>query len=495
MTDITMRQLLQAGVHFGHQTRYWVPTMAPYIFGVRNKIHIINLEKTLPLLNEAMNYLGKITAQGGKVLFVGTKRQAGALVKEQAMQCGTPYVNHRWLGGMLTNFKTVQKSITRLTVLEKQFEVGVTGLNKKEELTLARERIKLDRTLAGIKTMPGLPDVLFIIDVEHEYIAVAEAKKLGIPVVAVVDTNCSPKDIDYIIPGNDDSRKAIELYLRAAAQVISDAKIAARAVAATTASDDYVEIDEAGAIVGADDGDRAKVKRPVRNPVVPAVADGAPEAKTVTRRVATKKIVLKQPATDTAVKAVTPTKATTAATLTLAKPVKAAAVTETSTTAMKPAKVKDTEKSSVAVESAKAAAVDTEKSAAIAKPAKATVVKEKPSVPETAAKDKEPAQPHYRLTKTGLKYNPGKTAKNHQLNWRLMRPLFGEAGDQAVPHTTLVGLQARTPLREATIEKENHVAFIGYAIRSGWVERVADAASAKATLKATPKSPPKSQDS
>ena len=188
MTDINMRQLLKAGVHFGHQTRYWSPSMAPYIFGDRNKIHIINLEKTLPMLKEAMNYLGSVTAQGGKILFVGTKRQAGSLVREQAQSCDSPYVDHRWLGGMLTNFKTVKYSIARLKELEQRIDSGATArLSKKEALSLERERTKLDRTLSGIKDMNGLPDALFIIDVEHEYIAVAEANRRGIKVVAVVD--------------------------------------------------------------------------------------------------------------------------------------------------------------------------------------------------------------------------------------------------------------------------------------------------------------------
>ena len=238
-----MRQLLKAGVHFGHQTRYWSPSMAPYVFGDRNKIHIINLEKTLPMLQDAMNYLGSIAAQGGKVLFVGTKRQAGKIVREEAARCGASYVDHRWLGGMLTNFKTVKNSIARLKELEQRIDSGATArLSKKEALTLERERIKLDRTLSGIKDMNGLPDVLFVIDVEQEYIAVAEANKLGIPVIAVVDTNCSTKGIDYIIPGNDDSTRAIKLYLESAADTVLSSKTAARAVSAKTADEEYVEV-------------------------------------------------------------------------------------------------------------------------------------------------------------------------------------------------------------------------------------------------------------
>ena len=243
-----MRQLLQAGVHFGHQTRYWSPTMAPYIFGDRNKIHIINLEKTLPMLNEAMNYLGSVVKGGGAILFVGTKRQAGRIVREAAIRCGSPYVDHRWLGGMLTNYKTVKNSIARLKELEQRIESGVVaGLSKKEALTLERERGKLSKTLSGIKDMNGLPDALFVIDVEQEYIAVAEANKLGIPVVAVVDSNCSVKGIDYIIPGNDDSTRAIKLYLEAASDAVLDAKMATSTMP-SPAGDDYIEVDAAAVI-------------------------------------------------------------------------------------------------------------------------------------------------------------------------------------------------------------------------------------------------------
>ena len=250
MAEITMRRLLTAGAHFGHQTRYWAPKMAPYIFGARNKIHIINLEKTLPMLREAMDYLGSVAAQGGKILFVGTKRQAGKPLREHAILCGSPYVDHRWLGGMLTNYKTVKNSITRLKDLEQQFESGATvRLSKKEALNLERERIKLDKTLSGIKDMNGLPDALFVIDVEQEYIAVAEANKLGIPVVAVVDTNCSPNGIDYIIPGNDDSARSILLYLEAAVDSITEARNSVQPVM-VDGDDEYVEVNESGEVIG-----------------------------------------------------------------------------------------------------------------------------------------------------------------------------------------------------------------------------------------------------
>ncbi|MGI9290002.1 MAG: 30S ribosomal protein S2 [Gammaproteobacteria bacterium] len=266
MADITMRQLLKAGVHFGHQTRYWSPKMAPYIFGDRNKIHIINLEKTLPMMRDAMNYLGTVAAQGGKILFVGTKRQAGRQVREQATRAGCPYVDYRWLGGMLTNFKTVKNSIARLKELEARIESGATQrLSKKEALTLERERAKLDKTLSGIKDMGGLPSVLFVIDVEEEYIAVAEANKLGIPVVAVVDSNCSLQGIEYVIPGNDDSARAITLYLEAAADAILNARTSVRAapVAAAGGQDEYVELDDSGEVIatpeesGAEGGEEA----------------------------------------------------------------------------------------------------------------------------------------------------------------------------------------------------------------------------------------------
>ncbi len=246
MANVTMRQMLEAGVHFGHQTRYWSPKMRPYIFGERNKIHIINLEHTLPLFEEAMNFLSNMAANGGSILFVGTKRAASKLVKESAERCGSPYVNHRWLGGMLTNFKTVRNSIQRLKDLEAEIsEGGGERLSKKELLRLQRERDKLHRSLAGIKDMGSLPDVLFVIDVKQEYIAVAEANKLGIPVVAVVDTNCTPDGIDYVIPGNDDAIRAIRLYTEAVAETISEGRKTIP-LAAEGDAEDYIEVDAAG---------------------------------------------------------------------------------------------------------------------------------------------------------------------------------------------------------------------------------------------------------
>ncbi len=229
MTDLTMRQLLEVGVHFGHQTRFWCPKMGPYIYGHRNKIHIINLERTLTMFNEAMNYLGAVASKRGSIMFVGTKRQAGEIIREQAQRANCSYVYHRWLGGMLTNYSTVRKSIDRLNELDEIIQSGsIARMAKKEALRIEREQFRLDRNLAGIRGMRGLPDALFIVDVKHENIAVQEANKLGIPVVAVVDTNCNPDGIDYVIPGNDDAISAIRLYCATAA----DAIIEGHAVAA-----------------------------------------------------------------------------------------------------------------------------------------------------------------------------------------------------------------------------------------------------------------------
>ena len=228
MAKVTMRQMLEAGVHFGHQSRYWDPKMAPYIFGERNKIHIINLEKSLPMFNDAMNYIGSLVAKGGKVMFVGTKRSAQSIIKEEAVRCKMPFVNQRWLGGMLTNYKTVKQSVRRLHELDKMTEDGsMDKRNKKEALMLTREREKLERSLGGIKDMRRLPDALFVIDVGYESIAVKEAVKLGIPVIGVVDTNNSPDSLDYIVPGNDDAIRAIQLYTTVAADTIVEAHLTA----------------------------------------------------------------------------------------------------------------------------------------------------------------------------------------------------------------------------------------------------------------------------
>jgi small subunit ribosomal protein S2 len=243
MASISMRQMLEAGVHFGHQTRFWNPKMSPYIFGERNKIHIINLEKTLPLYIKAQDFIRKLATDGGSVLFVGTKRSARESIQREAERCGMPFVSYRWLGGMLTNYKTVKQSIKRLFELEAMSEDGTfESLSKKEVLGLKREMEKLERSLGGIKNMGSLPDALFIIDIEHERIAVAEANKLGIPIVAIVDTNCSPEGIDYVIPGNDDAMRAIQLYAAGIADAVLEGKASVPEVPA--GEDDFVEVDE-----------------------------------------------------------------------------------------------------------------------------------------------------------------------------------------------------------------------------------------------------------
>ncbi|MBT8123232.1 MAG: 30S ribosomal protein S2 [Gammaproteobacteria bacterium] len=263
MTSVTMRQMLEAGVHFGHQTRYWNPKMSPYIFGERNKIHIINLEKTLPMFLDAAIFLGNMAANRGTILFVGTKRSARDAVREEAIRCGMPYVNHRWLGGMLTNFNTVKKSIQRLHDLEQMVSGdGIERLNKKQVLMLKRELFKLERSLGGIKNMPSLPDVLFVIDVGYEAIAIKEANKLGIPVVAVVDTNCKIDGVDYVIPGNDDAIRAIKLYSSHIADAISEGKESVRVMAGGN-EDDFVEVDESGKVTEKEVGAKAKPKQKV----------------------------------------------------------------------------------------------------------------------------------------------------------------------------------------------------------------------------------------
>ncbi len=245
MASVSMRQMLEAGVHFGHQTRFWNPKMAPFIFGERNKIHIINLEKTQPLYGEAASFIKAVVGDGGKVLFVGTKRSAREAVQKEAARCGMPFVNQRWLGGMLTNFKTIRQSIKRLTELEEMATSGVLEKRgKKEAQSLRREMEKLQKSLGGIKEMAALPDVLFVIDVGHERIAVHEARKLGIPVVAVVDTNCSPEGIDYVIPGNDDAMRAIQLYALGIAEAVMEGRQAIPQVPA--GEDEFVELDEEG---------------------------------------------------------------------------------------------------------------------------------------------------------------------------------------------------------------------------------------------------------
>ncbi len=245
--SVTMREMLEAGVHFGHQTRFWNPKMAPYIFGHRNKIHIINLEKTLVLYQEALKYVRQLAANRGSILMVGTKRQAREIVREEALRCGMPFVDHRWLGGMLTNFKTVKQSIKRLKEMEQMAEDGTfESMAKKEALGLQRELAKLQRSLGGIKDLTSLPDALFVIDVGYQKGAIAEAVKLGIPVVGVVDTNHSPEGISYVIPGNDDSSRAIRLYARGIADAVLDGRSNAVEEVAAASRDEFVEVDDEG---------------------------------------------------------------------------------------------------------------------------------------------------------------------------------------------------------------------------------------------------------
>jgi small subunit ribosomal protein S2 len=245
MASVSMRQMLEAGVHFGHQTRFWNPKMAPFIFGERNRIHIINLEKTLPLYVEAADFVKHVVADGGRILFVGTKRSAREAIAREAARCGMPYVTHRWLGGMLTNFKTIRQSIKRLAEID---EMAANGLldqrSKREAQMVRRERDKLERSLGGIRDMEGLPDALFVVDVGHEKIAIHEAQKLGIPVIAVVDTNCSPDGISYVIPGNDDAMRAIELYAGGVADAVIEGRSTVPEV--PVGEDEFVELDEEG---------------------------------------------------------------------------------------------------------------------------------------------------------------------------------------------------------------------------------------------------------
>jgi len=276
-----MRQMLEAGVHFGHQTRYWNPKMSPFIFGERNKIHIINLERSLPMYHEAQGFVQKIVSDGGKVLFVGTKRSARDSMREEADRCGMPYVSQRWLGGMLTNFKTIRLSIKRLFDLEAMEEAGTfEQMTKKEVLGLRREKDKLDRSLGGIKHMKSLPDVLFVVDIGHENIALKEAAKLGIPVVGVVDTNCSPEDIDYPIPGNDDAMRAIRLYAAGMADAVIEGK--ATAPDAGIGDDEFVEVDEEG---------NAKKAAARKAPAKKAAAKKAPAKKAAAKKAPAKKAV------------------------------------------------------------------------------------------------------------------------------------------------------------------------------------------------------------
>ncbi|EDY85900.1 ribosomal protein S2 [gamma proteobacterium HTCC5015] len=293
MAKVTMRQMLEAGVHFGHQTRFWNPKMGQYIFGERNKIHIINLEKTMPLFDDAMNYLSKMASQNGKILFVGTKRAARDIVREEAQRAGMPYVDQRWLGGMLTNFPTVKKSIRRLKDIEEQLKDGTAEhLNKKETLLMTREADKLERSLGGIRDMERLPDCLFIVDNGYEKIAVNEAVKLGIPVVSVVDTNNPLVNIDYPIPGNDDAIRAIKLYVSAAADAVLEGRQSAQ-IATPDKGDDFVEVSEEAAPAEETPKPAAKKKAATKK----AASKKAATKKAATKKAASKKAATKKAAT------------------------------------------------------------------------------------------------------------------------------------------------------------------------------------------------------
>ena len=271
MTQVSMRDLLQAGAHFGHQTRFWNPKMDQYIFGARNKIHIINLEHTVPAFNDALTNVKRLAENKNQVMFVGTKRAAGKIVEEHARRCGMPFVSHRWLGGMLTNYKTIRSSIKRLRELEEQEQDGTFAkLTKKEALMRSRMKEKLERSIGGIKEMSGLPDVLFVVDVDHERIAVTEANKLGIPVIGIVDTNSDPDGVDYVIPGNDDAIRAIKLYVTA----VADAVLAGKAAAGEVVSaDEFVEVTEAEAALAP-----AQEATKSAEPAEPAAEATAPES-------------------------------------------------------------------------------------------------------------------------------------------------------------------------------------------------------------------------
>ena len=275
MTQVSMRDLLQAGAHFGHQTRFWNPKMDQYIFGARNKIHIINLEHTVPAFNDALNTVKRLAENKNQVMFVGTKRAAGKIVEEHARRCGMPFVSHRWLGGMLTNYKTIRSSIKRLRELEEQERDGTFAkLTKKEALMRSRMKEKLERSIGGIKDMSGLPDVLFVVDVDHERIAVTEANKLGIPVIGIVDTNSDPDGVDYVIPGNDDAIRAIKLYVTA----VADAVLAGKAAAGEVVSaDEFVEVTEAEA-EPAPTQEAAETAQPAAEAAEPESAEAAEPA-------------------------------------------------------------------------------------------------------------------------------------------------------------------------------------------------------------------------
>ncbi len=374
MANVTMRQMLEAGVHFGHQTRYWNPKMAPFIFGARGKIHIINLEKTLPLLNDSMNFISKLAAKRGSIMFVGTKRAASAAIEEEAKRCGMPFVSHRWLGGMLTNYRTIRESVKRLKQLEVMSEDGsIEHLVKKEVLQLTRERDKLERSLGGIKDMKGLPDALFIVDVNHEDIAVKEARKLGIPVIAIVDTNCSPDNIDYVIPGNDDAIRSIRLYAQLAAEAVLEGRASAPQV---DVKDEFVELDAEGNPIPRNDSKAKPVS-----------------TSTIRKKVSKKVVVRKLPVAARAVEAeaqVATEEATPATTDAPAAETAPADTTATQTAAAPAAQKKAEEKTD---EPAQSATETTEADAAIQAAVEASKAEQAQAKTEVSSAEKEKAEP------------------------------------------------------------------------------------------------------
>jgi len=422
MANVTMRQMLEAGVHFGHQTRYWNPKMAPFIFGARGKIHIINLEKTLPLLNDSMNFISKLAAKRGTIMFVGTKRAASAAIEEEAKRCGMPFVSHRWLGGMLTNYRTIRASVKRLKQLEGMSEDGsIDHLVKKEVLQLTRERDKLERSLGGVKDMKGLPDALFIVDVSHEDIAVKEARKLGIPVIAIVDTNCSPDGIDYVIPGNDDAIRSIRLYAQLAAEAVLEGRASLPQV---DVDDEFVELDAEGKPIRrkaskAKPGiKQAIVKKVSKKVVVRKLTVAAPEAK-AEAQAATEEAT---PTADEPVESVTPSTPVDAETEPSTEEAKAEETkAEESATKTKQVKTEDSSAEEEKAEPeavAKSAAKKVETKAAelkvtMAKASKAKVTKKKTAKKKTAKKKtakKKTAKKKTAKKKTAKKKASKKTA-------------------------------------------------------------------------------------
>jgi small subunit ribosomal protein S2 len=379
-----MRQMLEAGVHFGHQTRYWNPKMAPYIFGERNKIHIINLEKSLPMARDAYAFVKTIVSDGGKVMFVGTKRSARDSIRTQAARCEMPFVSYRWLGGMLTNYKTVRQSVQRLKVLEQMSEDGgFEALTKKEVLGLRREMEKLERSLGGIKDMSGLPDVLFVVDVDHEDIAVREARKLGIPVVAVVDTNCSPDGVDYVIPGNDDAMKAIGLYATLIADAVLDGKASLPEVA--LGEDEFVELDEDGKPKRATGRNKKPSRRPAKKATVTRKGDAAKAAAAKAADGAVAAPAEKEAAAETEAPATTESPAAKEATAETEAPVAKAAAAETAADDAGADDVQADASDAVSAEAAPADEAPAKKPAAKKKAAKKTASK-KTAASKTATK-------------------------------------------------------------------------------------------------------------